>query len=114
MRSIGGPLPTETVKKLNDMVGLKYKEVTEFMGKFHEEHPELQKATELSKKVIRNTFKIKDKAKLEILSGAVGMTTWVKSKGGKRDVTQTVKTTLQDIKCQHLWNLHLGNLLQLP
>jgi len=85
----------KTVKNIKKIP--KYAEVTEFFKGFHEEHPAVKKAAELSKKVIKNTFKIKDKAKLEIISGMIGMTAWVKSKGGKYDTMKMVKTTLHDI-----------------
>lgn len=75
----------------------KFKEVSEFMGNFTGEHPEVQKSVELAKKVTRNTFKIRDKAKLEIISNAIGMIGYIKSKGGRYDTLKMTKTTLQDI-----------------
>lgn len=78
----------------------KYQEVTTFMGKFAEENPDVQKSTDLAKKVIKNTFKIRDKAKLEIISSAVGMTSYIKSKGGRYDALKITKTTLQDLNSQ--------------
>jgi len=75
----------------------KYQEVKNLMGNFTEEHPEIGQSVELSKKVLKNTFKIRDKAKLEILSNAIGMTSWVKSKGGKTNVGQATKETLKKV-----------------
>jgi hypothetical protein len=78
----------------------KYKEVMNFMGGFTKEHPEMEKSVELARKVAKNTFKIRDKAKLEIVANAVGMTSYVKSKGGRYDTFKITKTTLQDINTQ--------------
>jgi hypothetical protein len=75
----------------------KYQEVKNFMGKFQDENPAINDSVELSKKVLKNTFKIKDKAKLEIMGSAVGMTAWIKSKGGRTNVTAATKETLQKI-----------------
>jgi hypothetical protein len=92
----------EDVAKKTAKVGKlpKYKEVVDFMGSFTEEHPEMEKSVELAKKVTRNTFKIKDKAKLEIISNAVAITSYIKSKGGRFDTLKLTKTTLQDINTQ--------------
>jgi hypothetical protein len=75
----------------------KFKEVSTFMAKFKEDHPEIDKSIDLTKKVLRNTFKVRDKAKLEIMSNLVGMTALVKSKGGRIDPLKITKTTLQQI-----------------
>lgn len=75
----------------------KYNEVKTFLSNVKEENPEINNSTELARKVLKNTFKIKDKAKLELLSGAVGMTAWVKTKGGRTNVTQATKETLKKI-----------------
>lgn len=88
----------EVAKKVGQAKMLpKYKEVKTYMQKFGEENPHVQKSVELSKKVLRNTFKVRDKAKLAIMSNAVGMTAWVKSKAGRYDVLKTTKVILQDI-----------------
>lgn len=75
----------------------KYQEVQNFMGNFQEEHPEIKDSVELSKKVLKNTFKVRDKAKLEILSSALGITAWIKSKGGKTNVAAATKETLKKV-----------------
>lgn len=75
----------------------KYQEVQTFMGNIQKEHPEIQRSVDLAKKVMKNTFKIKDKAKLEILANAVGMTSWIKTKGGRKDVVQATKESLKKI-----------------
>ena len=86
------------VKQTSDRGKLpKYKEVKNYMGNFSEENPEFGKAADLAKRVIKNTYKIKDKAKLEIMSNAVAMTSWVKSKGGRTDVMTATKTNLHNI-----------------
>jgi hypothetical protein len=91
----------DVAKKSAKIIRLpKYKEMKTFMGKFSEEHPEIEKSVDLAKKVTRNTFKIKDKAKLELISTAIGMTGYIKSKGGRYDPLKMTKTTLQDINTQ--------------
>jgi hypothetical protein len=75
----------------------KVKEVQEFAGNFAKDHPEFQESMDLSRRVIKNSFKIKDKAKLELAALGAGMAAWVKSKGGKINLMQVTKTTLQDI-----------------
>lgn len=80
----------------------KYKEVKGFMDNFSNEQPEVGRATELSKKVLKNTFKIKDKVKLEVLGSAVAMTGWIKSKGGKTDVMKMTKDTLGQIHTKYM------------
>lgn len=88
----------EVAKKIGQIKKIpKYQEVKTYMKNFGEENPKIGEAKELSLKVLRNTFKIKDKAKLEILSNAVGMTAWIKSKAGRYDVMKTTKVALQDI-----------------
>lgn len=84
----------------------KIQEVKNFMGKLHEENPKFGDSVELSKKVLRNTFKIKDKAKLEILGNSIGMIGWIKSKGGKYDPLKLTRDALQDIhtKTMHIYD----------
>lgn len=78
----------------------KMQEVEEYMKNLKEENPDFARSTELSKKVLKNTYKIRDKNKLAIMGNIIGMASWVKSKGGKYDMMKTTKTTLQDIGSQ--------------
>jgi len=75
----------------------KYKEVLDTTSKFKEDNPDYNKSVELSTKVLRNTFKIKDKAKLELIANAVGLTSWIKTKGGRKDMMRETKVTLQEL-----------------
>lgn len=75
----------------------KHKEVSQYMDKFREENSAFGDSVDLAKKVIRNTFKIRDKAKLEIIANMIGMTSWVKTKGGRRDLVKETKIILQNI-----------------
>jgi hypothetical protein len=75
----------------------KYKDVVDTTGKFKEDNPDYNRSVELSKKVLRNTFKIKDKAQLELVGNAVGLTSWVKTKGGRKDMMRETKITLQEL-----------------
>jgi len=75
----------------------KQKEVSQFMDNVKEENPGFGKAVDLSKKVIKNTFKIRNKDKLEIMANMVGMAGWIKSKGGRRDPVRETKIILQEI-----------------
>jgi len=93
----------EDIAKKSIQVGKKmpkYKEIEMSTKSFKDDNPDYGKAVELSKKVIRNTFKIKDKAKLEMIGNAVAMTGWIKSKGGRKDVLRETKVTLQNINSQ--------------
>jgi cobalamin biosynthesis Mg chelatase CobN len=78
----------------------KAKEIEEYMGTLKEDNPEFADSVELSKKVLKNTFKLRDKNKLEIIANMTGMAAWVKSKGGKYDLKKTTRTTLQSIGSQ--------------
>ena len=78
----------------------KYRELKDFTDKFQEENPQIAESFNLSKKVLRNTFKIRDKAKLEIISTGIGMTAWIKSKGGRYDTLKLTRDTLKDIHTQ--------------
>lgn len=75
----------------------KYKEMREYSKKVQEDNPELEAAFEMSKRVIKNTFKIKDKAKLEILGNAIASAAWVKSKGKRNQIVTNAKVVLQSI-----------------
>ncbi len=97
----------EVAQKTARMTKLpKYQEVNSYMAKLKEEHPEVEKSSELAKKVMRNTFKIKDKAKLEIIGAALGMTAWVKSKGGRYDTMKMTRDTLKEVhtKTMHIYD----------
>ena len=89
----------ESVAKQTAKMGKfpKFKEISDFMGKAKEENPAFGNSVELAKKVVRNTFKIRDKAKLEMIANMVAMTGWIKSKGGRKDPVRETKLTLQSI-----------------
>ena len=84
----------------------KYQEVKEFMGKFKEENPQVEDSVNLAQKVLKNTFKIRDRAKLEIIGSAVGMTAWIKSKGGRYDTMKMTRDTLKEVhtKTMHVYD----------
>ena len=91
----------DVAKKVANVAKIpKYREVQDFMGKFKEENAAISNSVEFSKKVLRNTFKIRDKAKLEILSNTMGMTAWIKSRGGRTDVMKMTKETLKKVHTQ--------------
>jgi hypothetical protein len=90
----------------------KYQEVKQYTENFAEDNPDVSKSVELAKKVLKNTFKVKDKAKLEIISSAIGATSWLKSKGGKYDVLKMTKDTLKDVhtKTMHIYDTGIVNM----
>jgi hypothetical protein len=90
----------------------KTKEVKEFMGNFEEETPQLKASTDLARKVLRNTFKVKNKTKLEIMSYSVSLTAWLKSKGGRYDMMKMTKDTLREIhtKTMHIYDTGFDDL----
>lgn len=92
----------EDVAKKTAQIGKlpKAAEVEKYVENLSEDSPDLGKSVDLSKKVLKNTFKIRDKNKLAIIANMVGMAAWVKSKGGKYDMMKTTRTTLQDIGSQ--------------
>lgn len=96
----GDAQPFELVAKETAVVTRKmpkYQEVKNFIGNFSEENPGFSKSVDLSRKVLKNSFKIKDKAKLEIAAVGAGVTSWIRSKGGKIDPMKMTKVTLQEI-----------------
>jgi hypothetical protein len=97
--SNGDGVAFDSVVKQTAKIGKmpKVKEVSDFMGKAKEENPGFGDSVDLAKKVIKNTFKIRDKAKLEMVANMVGLAGWIKSKGGKTDPVRETKITLQDI-----------------
>jgi hypothetical protein len=75
----------------------KFKEVQQYSQRVKEESPEMEASAELSKKVIKNTFKIKDKAKLEIMGNAMASAAWVKSKGKRTEILSNTRILLQQV-----------------
>jgi hypothetical protein len=84
----------------------KYQEVKAYTENFGKENPEVSESAELAKRVMKNTFKIKDKAKLEILGSGIAATAWIKSKGGKYNVQKLTKDTLKEVhtKTMHIYD----------
>jgi hypothetical protein len=92
----------DSVAKETSKIGKvpKVKEISDLMTKAREDSPAFGASIDLAKKVVKNTFKIRDKAKLEIIGSIIGMTGWIKSKGGKTDPVRETKVTLQNINSQ--------------
>ena len=90
----------------------KYQEVKSFTQNYGEENTQFKASAELSKKVIRNTYKVRDKAKLEILGNAIAVIGMIKSKGGKYDSMKMTKDALKDvnIKLMNIYDAGFDNI----
>lgn len=75
----------------------KFKEMESYKENIHGDHPEVEQSSNFSEKVIKNTFKIKDKAKLSVMGSAVSSAAWVMSKGKKDQMMKNTKVVLQKI-----------------
>jgi hypothetical protein len=103
----------DVIKSTSDIKKMpKYREFKSIMEKFKTKSPQIEESVELSKKVLKNTFKIKDKVKLEILGNAMGMIGWLKSRGGKQDPLKMTREALKEAhtKAMNIYDTGLDNM----
>ncbi len=85
----------------------KYKEVAQYANNVKKDHPEMGESADYAKRVIKGLFKIRDKAKLEIMANAVAASAFVKSKGKTNQMQRETQNVLKDLK------MKVGNIYDL-